>query len=888
MMRKAFCVFLCVFLLLSLAPAAFAQEGQDAAPKATLSIRTAEDFLAFVENCRLDSYSQGLTVSLEADLDFTGLSFAPAPLFCGTFLGNGHTLSGICLAPEGSAQGIFRYLSATAVVQELHIQGQFHPTGSRSAVGALAGENNGQILRCRVSGSVSGAQQVGGLVGRNGITGIIEGCEAEGEISGAHFVGGIAGENSGVIRQCTNRAQINTTPQQNSVDISDITVDTLTGAEAANTVTDIGGIAGQNSGVIRSCQNLGAVGYRQMGYNIGGIAGTQSGYIVSCENRGSIQGRKEVGGIVGQMEPSSVMEYSQDTLQILQDQLGTMSGLVDRASGNAKAGAGKISGQVEALQEQTKAAQDAVLTLFPNPENPELPDPDTLLAAQNTLTATLNAMPATLQAIASAAGSTVTGLTRDLRAISAQINTIGATLNTASEALGGSITDISDEDTPELLTGKVESCANYGSVLGDWNVGGIAGAMAMENDLDTLEDWSFTGERSMNFQSRLRAVVLSSENTGPVTAKKQNAGGVVGWQSLGLIKGCANTGRIDAQAADYAGGIAGQSAGYIRSCCAKCRIDASAYAGGIAGSAHTVTDCLSMVSISTAKEKLGAVLGDTSQRSLSGEDTAVSGNLYPILSADPGGIDGISYQGAAQGMALEEFLSLPDLPAMFGRVAVCFVFEDGSESLISLAPGSSLAQSRIPALPQKPGYEAQWEGLSEADLSNILYDMTFHALYTPYRAAIQSGAVRENGLPLALAEGSFAGDCEISLEKLQADVPLKEKEQLLEAWAVTLPEGADTARFQLPAGQAGNIKLLLRCGDSPWRAAEYTREGSYLVFPAAPGQVQLALVRLPVNAFPWPAIGAAAGALALGAGLLIYKKRKKKPRPEQPEQEQPQ
>lgn len=883
MKNKAICVILCFLLLLSLAPAAFAEDAVDTAPKATLTIRTPQDFLSFVENCRLDSYSQSLTVSLEADLDLTGVSFAPAPLFCGTFLGNGHTISGITLAPEGSKQGLFRYLSATAVVQELHIEGQLHPTGSRSAVGALAGQNDGQILRCSVCVSVSGAQQVGGIAGCNSITGVIEGCEVTGEISGAHFVGGIAGENSGVIRSCENRAQINTTPQQNSVDISDITLDTITGAEAANTVTDIGGIAGINSGVIRSCQNLGAVGYRQMGYNIGGIAGTQSGYIIACENRGSIQGRKEVGGIVGQMEPSSVIEYSQDTMQILQEQLGTMSGLVNRASGNAKAGADKISDQLGELQEQTKAAQDAVLILFPDEENPEPPDPDTILAAQNTLTATLTAMPGTLQAIASATGSTVTGLGRDLNAISAQINTIGATLNTASGALGGSITDISDADTPELLTGKVEQCVNYGSVLGDWNVGGIAGAMAMENDLDMLEDWDLMGEQSMNFQSQLRAVVLTSENKGAVTAKKQNAGGIAGWQPLGLIKGCANTGNIDASSGDHAGGIAGQSAGYIRSCYAKCQIDATAYAGGIAGSAHTVTDCLSMAHIPAAGEKLGAVLGDTSQRSLSGEEAAIAGNLYPILSADMGAIDGISYQDAAQGMALEDFLSLPGLPELFGKVRVCFVFEDGSEQVIHLAPGGSLAQSQIPALFQKPGFAAKWEGLEEADLSHILYDMTFYASYTPYRAAIQSDATRENGLPLALAEGSFAELAEISAQKLQADIPLKKNEQLLEAWALTLPEGTDTARFLLPAGQTGKLKLLLSENGS-WRAAEFTREGSYLVFSAEPGEMQLALAQLPSKAFPWLAVGAAAAALALVAALLIYK-RKKKPQPEQPEQE---
>ena len=100
-----------------------------------------------------------------------------------------------------------------------------------------------------------------------------------------------------------------------------------------------------------------------------------------------------------------------------------------------------------------------------------------------------------------------------------------------------------------------------------------------------------------------------------------------------------------------------------------------------------------------------------------------------------------------------------------------------------------------------------------------------------------------------------------------------------------MPEGTDTARFLLPAGQTGKLKLLLSENGS-WRAAEFTREGSYLVFSAEPGEMQLALAQLPSKAFPWLAVGAAAAALALVAALLIYK-RKKKPRQEQPEQEQP-
>ena len=316
--------------------------------------------MTFAENCRLDTYSQGIAVTLEADLDLMDADFNSVPIFSGTFDGKDHRITGLNLAADGSAVGLFRYLTETAVVRDLHIEGQVQPGGKRSLVGGIAGQNEGFIVNCSFIGEVSGAESVGGLVGRNAVTGMIENCIMEGQVHGDHFVGGIAGENLGVIRSSINHALINTTPQQNSVALSDITMETLTDTESVNTVTDIGGIAGISNGVIRGCENLADVGYRHMGYNIGGIAGTQSGYLVDCENRANVQGRKEVGGIVGQLEPSSLIEYTEDTLQILRGQLDTMSGMVDRTAANAQTNANHVNSQIGLLQDQTQSAGEAV------------------------------------------------------------------------------------------------------------------------------------------------------------------------------------------------------------------------------------------------------------------------------------------------------------------------------------------------------------------------------------------------------------------------------------------------------------------------------------------------------------------------------------------------
>ena len=55
-------------------------------------------------------------------------------------------------------------------------------------------------------------------------------------------------------------------------------------------------ICGTGTGVIRKCENHGAVGYPKLGFNVGGIAGSYIGFITDCVNYAVIAGRKDVGG----------------------------------------------------------------------------------------------------------------------------------------------------------------------------------------------------------------------------------------------------------------------------------------------------------------------------------------------------------------------------------------------------------------------------------------------------------------------------------------------------------------------------------------------------------------------------------------------------------------
>ena len=882
MSKRIFSLILCLCLLASLAFPVLAEEiGEteeaEQAAVTELTISSTDDFLAFAENCRLDSYSVNLVVYLEADIDLTGRDFRGIPIFCGTLEGGGHTISGLSITNDGSVQGLFRYLTGTALVRELHVEGLVAPQGSRATIGGIAGSNAGKIESCSFSGDISGGDSIGGIVGVNLVSGILEDCQVSGSIHGSHFVGGMAGENFGVIRSCENQAQINTTAQQNSVELGDITMDTLTNSESPSTVTDIGGIAGSSSGLIRGCENYGDVGYKHMGYNIGGIAGSQTGYIVDCANYGAVSGRKEVGGIVGQMEPVTMIEYSTDTLQTLQEQLDTMSALAGQASANAQSGAANVSSQISALQSQTDTAKGAVDQLLPDPDDPSLPDSDSVLAAQNALSSSISAMPGTVDSIASATQSTMSTLSRDMQALTSQIGAMSETLNNASENLGGTLRDISDQDTAEDLTGKIALCVNYGPILADRNVGGIVGAISFENDLDQDEDLQFSGDSSLNFDGQMRAVILDCENCGDITAVKQNAGGIVGWQALGLVRNCRNTGALDAEAASYVGGVCGQSLGYVRSNSAKCRISGDSYVGGIAGSGTIVTNCRSMVLLEGGSEKLGAVLG-CQEESATEEESPVLGNFYLTTGTDLGGIDGISYAGQAEPLAQEVFLALEDLHKMFRRVNITFRHADGTVETVSLAPGAALEDEDIPVLPAIDGCVGSWEGLEDLDLSQILFDLSFEAVYTGRDMTIQSAETRENGLPVLLVQGSFALNASVSLSESQAAPALGKGEALLESWELALSESdqVSAGRYQLPADQNGdNLRLLVRSGDGSWRETEFTVDGSYLVFPLA-DVTGFALVQAAADPLPWILGGVGALVILAAAVWLLAKKRKKK------------
>lgn len=353
---KLLSLLLAAVLLLSLAaPAALAAGSAD-----VVYLRTAEDLAELSKNCTLDSWSQGKTVYLEADIDLTGTDFAPIPTFGGTFEGQGHTISGLSLTGSGNVRGLFRYIQPSGVVRDLSVEGRIDPTDRKNTLGGIAGSNQGLLSNCSFHGTVRGADYIGGLVGTNESTGQIINCTFSGAVTGEHYVGGIAGQNGGSIIRCANSGSINTTEVDAELNLDNLNQEQLNAAENVPVCTDIGGITGFSSGILQSCVNTGAVGYAHVGYNIGGIVGRQSGYLNGCTNSGTILGRKDVGGIAGQLVPEVRLLYNEGQVGDLLDELDVLRSLIDQTGDDVRGASDEISERMQAISDRAAEAQEAI------------------------------------------------------------------------------------------------------------------------------------------------------------------------------------------------------------------------------------------------------------------------------------------------------------------------------------------------------------------------------------------------------------------------------------------------------------------------------------------------------------------------------------------------
>lgn len=876
MKRKGFCLLMALTLLASLMLPAFAEEAEEAEPQyKEITLSTPEDVQKLAKLCRLDSASRNLKVTLEKDISLSGYPDLEIPTFGGVFDGCGHRITDLNISAKGSARGLFRYLQEGGVVQNLEVSARVLPQGSATQAGGLVGVNSGTIDSVRFSGTLAGTDRLGGIAGTNTVSGKIKNCMVEGYIRGEQILGGIVGENQGVVYNCVNRAEVNTGVPNEELKLDDITVPRLTSEETLRSGSDIGGVAGSSSGVIRLCRNEGNVGYPHTGYNVGGVAGSQNGFMADCVNYGDVYARKEGGGVLGQMEPNHMLEFSEDTLQKLQKELRATNGILSQTSSDASAANSSVQSSLVHVQNNMGDFLSAINYLLetvrsntsitlPDTVEGDIPIPDLEISNQDQVWAAAGLVGECLTDVVNSVSNTTDIATNEGGVVLADLQALANQLNRVVNVMSGreedasTVEDVSGQNVQEDSPGKIRSCINYGTVNADINSGGIVGALSWENDLDPEDDLKVQGDVSLNFTYKTRALVYQCMNRGTVQAKKQACGGVAGRSSLGAIIECEGYGLVKAEDASWVGGIVGKSEAEVRGCWAKCSVTGGNLCGGVAGEAAELNGCRALVTVENGGEYTGAIAGKLSQ------DGTAERNVF-VDSDTLAGIDGISYSGQAEPLNYRAFLELDGVPDAFRKMILTFVAED---RVITRRVDYDKTLKDIPEVPEKPGYSGAWEDFNAA---HIRADQTVYAAYSELQASADSG--ESGGLPVVLAEGSFRDADQVTAEPLETDLP----DTATAGWRITVPEdgaGAHVIHLRKPETDR-HYQVLLDTG-SGWQTVDAREDGSYLVFSARGNDFRAAMEPVSDNGSLWIAGAVGAGALVLLVGVLVYRRKKQK------------
>lgn len=202
--------------------------------------------------------------------------YNPSYYFCGTFDGNGYTISGLyCNRPEGENVGFFGNLYGNikyVVIKDSYFKG-------KNNVGGVVGNTRAKYISSTIPSSVKEYYQ-------NDKTISIASCINEAMVTGDNNIGGIVGY---------------------AYHVDKITTSANDGYIYGN--SDVGGIVGKSASLssmkIIDCINTGYV--RGSDSSIGGIIGNGYCNVLNCLNSGDVKSSvKNVGGICGIMgKPTS-------------------------------------------------------------------------------------------------------------------------------------------------------------------------------------------------------------------------------------------------------------------------------------------------------------------------------------------------------------------------------------------------------------------------------------------------------------------------------------------------------------------------------------------------------------------------------------------------------
>ena len=314
-----------------LVPISTKYSGGSGTPEDPYQIATAQDLILLGETP--EDYDKHFIMT--ADIDLSGYTYDRAVIapdvndvegqrginpfegkpFSGVFDGNNHSISHLRIK-GASYLGLFGQIGSGAIISNLGVDDlDIHGTGN--VVGGFAGNNNGTITKSYSSGSVSGDEQVGGLVGFNGFLhpgsalwldkgGIVLNSHSSARVDGESGVGGLVGLNMGHISASHSIGSVN--GNRDVGGLTGINGDKITLSFSTSAVSgslNVGGLVGNNGFLDRQYVYGGNIslsyseGEVSGADSTGGLVGENPGDIYDCYSSGRVSGNQFVGGLVG-------------------------------------------------------------------------------------------------------------------------------------------------------------------------------------------------------------------------------------------------------------------------------------------------------------------------------------------------------------------------------------------------------------------------------------------------------------------------------------------------------------------------------------------------------------------------------------------------------------
>ena len=447
---------------------------------------------------------------------------------------------------ENSNQGLFGYLE-NATIQNMQIN----------------------------SGSVSGIDYVGSIVGKAKNINIIN-CINNIEITAENgYAGGIAGliEENGTIEKCVNNSSISSTEYAN--DTKDTFIGGIIGASYANisesanngNITSIysatGGIAGESFKEISNCDNNGIVQVTGKNINsdstIGGIVGyIENGKVENCNNNNEVKSEGNcVGGVVGISSSSEILNCN-NISQVTVNNGSSVGGILGLFGGSQRviencSNSGNIIDNGSSLIDGNSLvggicgqAQNALINSCTNIGNVTSNGPY----------------------VGGICGTTLNSITNSQNSGNITVNKPNSANNSCA---GGIVGQIDASYIQEEI--KIDNCNNSGIIFG--NGDHVAGITAVN----------------------IGAVIQNSFNTGNVNSTNGIVGGIVGDSfedakgTKPIIRNCYNTGDVTSQGIvisgefidSIVGGIVAGNHGIVSSCWNSGKVTGISVIGGICG-----------------------------------------------------------------------------------------------------------------------------------------------------------------------------------------------------------------------------------------------------------------------------------------------------------------